>query len=183
MKGTITKRGNTYSYKEEIGKNSVTGKRMQKTKGGFERKKDAEKALAKLLMELDEHEMLSQVMTELEIHKKKQMHWKNRLGPTYHNSNMVVTTEMGKHQDPRNLLRVMKRICDNAEVKRVRFHDLRHTHASILFSKGIDSVRVATRLGHANPKITFLTLAHLLPNTQDEVAEIFEEELNWTCEQ
>lgn len=76
-------------------------------------------------------------------------------------------------QDPSNLTRVMKRILDSLNVPRIRFHDLRHTHASILISEGVDVVRISDRLGHSNPKITLEYYAHLLPNANDEVAEIF----------
>ncbi|MEX3745524.1 MULTISPECIES: tyrosine-type recombinase/integrase [Lysinibacillus] len=61
---------------------------------------------------------------------------------------------------------------------RIRFHDLRHTHASILISEGVDIVKVAHRLGHANPKITLETYAHLIPNQDNEVADIFHSVLN-----
>ncbi|WP_374967132.1 tyrosine-type recombinase/integrase [Lysinibacillus sp. RS5] len=50
---------------------------------------------------------------------------------------------------------------------------LRHTHASILISKGVDIVKVAHRLGHVNPKNTLETYAHLIPNQENEVADIF----------
>jgi integrase len=81
-------------------------------------------------------------------------------------------------QDPRNILRVMRRLCKSSGVTAIRFHDIRHTHASILISSGVDIVKVSSRLGHANPKITLEIYAHLLPNIQDNVAEIFENELS-----
>ncbi|MBR8644209.1 hypothetical protein KEH51_04950 [[Brevibacterium] frigoritolerans] len=45
-------------------------------------------------------------------------------------------TEIGTFQDPRNVLRVMKRISKAANVTPIRFHDIRHTHASVLISEG-----------------------------------------------
>jgi integrase len=45
-------------------------------------------------------------------------------------------------------------------------------------SLGANEVKVSSRLGHANPKITLEIYAHLLPNIQDNVAEIFENELS-----
>ncbi|MFS3929480.1 tyrosine-type recombinase/integrase [Priestia flexa] len=65
----------------------------------------------------------------------------------------------------------------------MRFHDLRHTHASILLSEGVDVVRVSARLGHANPKITLETYAHLIPNADNEVADIFHKAFEQSCEQ
>ena len=46
----------------------------------------------------------------------------------------------------------MKRLMTAANVTPIRFHDFRHTHASILISEGVDIVKVSDRLGHANPK-------------------------------
>ncbi|MGG0412579.1 Arm DNA-binding domain-containing protein [Peribacillus simplex] len=54
MKGTVKKRGNTWSYIVDIGRDPITGKRRQKTKSDFPRQKDAEAALRKILNELDE---------------------------------------------------------------------------------------------------------------------------------
>jgi Phage integrase family len=50
---------------------------------------------------------------------------------------------------------------------------LRHTHASILIAEGVDIVKIAVKLGHANPKITLEVYAHLMPNEDNEVADIF----------
>lgn len=66
----------------------------------------------------------------------------------------------------------------STNASKIRFHELRHTHASILLSSKVDIVKVCARLGHANPKVTLGTYAHLLPEEQDEVADIFEESLN-----
>ncbi len=57
---------------------------------------------------------------------------------------------------------------------KIRFHDLRHTHASILIANNVDVVKVSARLGHANPRITLETYAHLLPDEQHEVADLFD---------
>ncbi|MFC7686656.1 tyrosine-type recombinase/integrase [Ureibacillus sp. GCM10028918] len=62
----------------------------------------------------------------------------------------------------------MKRLVKCAGVSNIRFHDIRHTHASILISAGIDIVKISKRLGHANPKITLEFYAHLLPNSDNE---------------
>jgi integrase len=56
MKGSIRKRGNKYSYTVDIGRDSVTGKRKQKTKSGFKTKKEAQAALAKIINEVESGE-------------------------------------------------------------------------------------------------------------------------------
>ncbi|WP_332844052.1 tyrosine-type recombinase/integrase [Solibacillus palustris] len=79
----------------------------------------------------------------------------------------------GTLQDPRNVVRVMKRLVKSTNVPNIRFHDIRHTHASILISEGVDIVKISKRLGHANPKITLEFYAHLLPNADNDIADIF----------
>lgn len=114
---------------------------------------------------------------ELLKHKKEQDKWKEQLKGAYEDNDFVVCTEFGKHQDPRNVLRVMERLCKEANVPKIRFHDLRHTHASILLTNGVDPVRVANRVGHANAWVTSEVYAHIIPDEPDEIAEIFEDVL------
>jgi integrase len=113
------------------------------------------------------------IIDELLRHKELQEKAKNKLKELYQDEDLVICTETGTTQDPRNVLRVLKRICKAACVKSIRFHDIRHTHASILISEGVDLVKVSARLGHANPKITLETYAHLLPYDYHEIADIF----------
>lgn len=53
MRGSVKKRGNVYQYIVDVGRDPFTGKRKQKTKGSFKRKKDAQAALNKVLNEID----------------------------------------------------------------------------------------------------------------------------------
>lgn len=56
--------------------------------------------------------------------------------------------------------------------KKITFHALRHTHASILLSQGIQLLTVSKRLGHADPTITLQTYAHILKEKEAEENEI-----------
>ena len=51
--------------------------------------------------------------------------------------------------------------------RKIRFHSLRHTHASILLSQGIQVLTVSKRLGHSNPTITMQTYAHVIKELED----------------
>ena len=55
--------------------------------------------------------------------------------------------------------------------KRVTFHALRHTHASILLAKGVQLLTVSRRLGHADPNITLQTYAHILDEMKDSESD------------
>ena len=55
--------------------------------------------------------------------------------------------------------------------QKVRFHDLRHTHATLLLRQGIHPKVVSERLGHSTINITLDTYSHVMPDMQDEAAE------------
>lgn len=63
----------------------------------------------------------------------------------------------------------MDRGCAASGVKRIRIHDLRHTHVSILIDMGFSAVAIADRVGHESTDITF-RYAHLFPNSQENMA-------------
>lgn len=117
------------------------------------------------------------VVNELINYRKQQETWKAQLGELYQDEDFVICTETGTKQDPRNVLRALKRLITSSNVTPIRFHDFRHTHASILISGGVDIVKVSKRLGHANAKITLETYAHLVPNEDNYTAHIFEKTL------
>ena len=56
----------------------------------------------------------------------------------------------------------------------VRLHDLRHTHATLLFKAGVHPKIVSERLGHASIAITLDTYSHVLPGLQEAAAERFD---------
>jgi len=60
----------------------------------------------------------------------------------------------------------------------IRFHDLRHTHASLLIKSGVSIVTVSKRLGHAKVSITMDVYSHLLPGQDESAAEVFGSLLN-----
>ena len=56
---------------------------------------------------------------------------------------------------------------------RIRLHDLRHTHASILLKAGVPVKVVSERLGHANPAFTITVYQHIIPGMLADVATVF----------
>jgi integrase len=65
----------------------------------------------------------------------------------------------------------MTRGSKKAGVKRIRIHDLRHSHASLLIEMGFSPLLIAERLGHEKVETTLQTYSHLYPNKQSEVAD------------
>ena len=68
----------------------------------------------------------------------------------------------------------MERGCAKSGVKRIRVHDLRHSHVSMLIDMGFSAVAIAARVGHESQDITF-RYAHLFPSVQDDMADSLQE--------
>ena len=71
---------------------------------------------------------------------------------------------------------VMQRGIKESGVKRIRVHDLRHSHASMLIELGFSPLEIANRLGHEKVETTLNTYAHLYPNKQTKLAERLDSE-------
>ncbi|MEY2457049.1 MAG: hypothetical protein QOK06_2143, partial [Acidimicrobiaceae bacterium] len=67
------------------------------------------------------------------------------------------------------------RVAHRSGLPRIRFHDLRHTHASLLVAAGVPIKVVSERLGHAHPAFTMHTYQHLLPGMGADAATRFAE--------
>ncbi len=65
----------------------------------------------------------------------------------------------------------MQRGTKDGEVKRIRLHDIRHSHASLLIELGFSPLAIADRLGHEKVETTLNTYSHLFPHKRDEVAD------------
>lgn len=63
-------------------------------------------------------------------------------------------------------------------LKRIRVHDLRHSHVAYLINRGVDPLVIKERLGHKDIKITLNTYGHLYPNQQKKVANLLDEDRN-----
>ena len=64
----------------------------------------------------------------------------------------------------------MKRGCRESGVKRIRIHDLRHSHVAYLIELGFSPVEIAERMGHESISVTF-TYSHLYPSKQKMLAD------------
>ena len=70
----------------------------------------------------------------------------------------------------------MQRGIKESGVKRIRVHDLRHSHASMLIELGFSTLEIANRLGHEKVETTLNTYSHLYPNKQTKLAERLDRE-------
>ncbi len=68
----------------------------------------------------------------------------------------------------------MKKYSGMAGLKKIRVHDLRHSHVALLIEQGVPPLVIAERLGHEDVKVTLGTYGHLYPNKQREVADLLD---------
>lgn len=85
--------------------------------------------------------------------------------------NLVFTTNIGTAIGPRNLIRHFKAKAQEAGLPEIRFHDLRHTAATLLFEQNVHPKVVQEMLGHSTITLTLDTYSHLIPSLQREAAE------------
>lgn len=62
--------------------------------------------------------------------------------------------------------------CEIAEVKKIRIHDFRHSHASLLLSMNVPITVISERLGHSDINMTLNTYSHMIPKDEDKVVNI-----------
>jgi integrase len=86
-------------------------------------------------------------------------------------TDLIFCTRAGGPLNPSNIARVYEAIVKRSDVRRVRFHDLRHTHATWLLKADVPVKVVSERLGHPKISITLDTYAHALPDMQDHAVE------------
>ena len=82
----------------------------------------------------------------------------------------VFTDGDGQPVHPHAVYEAFRRVVHNAGIPTIRFHDLRHTHGSLLIKGGIPVKVVSERLGHANIAFTMQTYQHVLPDMQADAA-------------
>ena len=75
--------------------------------------------------------------------------------------------------DPEKVTHAFTSIVRSINLKGVRLHDLRHTHASLMLQAGVHPKVVSERLGHASVSITLDTYSHVLPGLQEDAADRF----------
>lgn len=102
---------------------------------------------------------------------------KLKLGIEYHDERLIFCHEDGLYFHPTSLGRILNKYIELSGVHKIRFHDLRHTHATLLLELGVNPKVVADRLGHSSVKVTLDTYTHVSLDLQSSVAETFSKRL------
>lgn len=107
----------------------------------------------------------------LRVHRIAQNERRLLLGSAWPENDLVFARSDGSPDDVSNLSRRWVLLCKRAGVSGLRFHDLRHTSATMALARGIHPKVVQERLGHSTIGITLDTYSHVLPSMQEDAAE------------
>ena len=111
----------------------------------------------------------------LREYKAEQQTQRILLGKLPARSDLVFSHFDGKPLDPSVVSHTFAKVLEKAGLPHIRFHDLRHTHATLLLKGGVHPKIVSERLGHANIGITLDIYSHVLPGLQEGAAEHFDD--------
>jgi integrase len=107
----------------------------------------------------------------LKAYRKGQLEQRVKVGSLYENHNVIFSSEKGTPLSPENLVnRSFKPLLKRAELPEIRFHDLRHTCATLLLGRGVHPKIVQELLGHATIAMTLDTYSHYLPPMGDQAS-------------
>lgn len=113
-------------------------------------------------------------VARLRRHQTRQKAVWLEVGPAYADRNLVFATVNGTPIHPNTLARAFGRLITKAAVPRIRFHDLRHTSATVLLARGEHPKVVQERLGHASIRETLDRYSHVSKDMQQRAAAHFD---------
>ncbi|MDM5188577.1 site-specific integrase [Bacillus sp. DX4.1] len=115
------------------------------------------------------------LVEELKSHCKFVEYEKEKAGDKYTDLDLVLPSKYGKPLDSRSIRRSFYNVTEKLELPKIRFHDLRHTHATLLIQQNVNVKLISERLGHSDIGTTLNTYSHVLPDMQRSVAEKLDE--------
>ena len=99
---------------------------------------------------------------------------KAAIGDAWKNNDLIIDCGDGGPLNPDTLSSSWRRFLRDRKLPHLRFHDLRHSHATLMLLEGVHPKVVSERLGHASIAITLDLYTHVLPSMQQEAAQAFD---------
>jgi integrase len=115
------------------------------------------------------------VLRVMQQHKARLTIHKAVAGDRWGEHDLIFPNRVGNPGDPSNLRKDFLTLLVKAGLPIIRFHDLRHTAASLMLNNGIPTIVVSKRLGHAKPSTTLDIYGHLYHEKQEEAARLMDE--------
>ena len=117
--------------------------------------------------------MSATVVDELKAHRLRQAQDLLKIGVRLTDDHFVAALEDGSMMQPTFITHEWGRLINATALPRVRFHDLRHAHATHLLASGVHPKVASERLGHSKVGITLDLYSHVMPGMQeDAVAKV-----------
>ena len=123
--------------------------------------------------------LTSKAIEVLKRRLERQLEEIDRVGSLWSENGLIFASETGDPLDKRAVTALKsKPLLKRAGLPEIRFHDLRHTCATLLLTRNVNPKIVSEMLGHATIVITLDTYSHVLPNMRDAAAAAMEEALS-----
>ena len=110
----------------------------------------------------------------LKDHKKKQELLISSTGEKWCDLDLVFPSGVGTPMSASNIRCDFRKLIKASRLSKIRFHDLRHTAASLMLNHGTPVLIVSKILGHSKPSITIDVYGHLIPSRQEEAAQLMD---------
>lgn len=110
----------------------------------------------------------------LQEYKKWQDSYIKCMGKKWKGTNRIFTSKFGSHMNPNTCYRIFSSILKKYGLEHIRFHDIRHTTASLLISEGVNLKAVSERLGHSSTNITSDIYTHIFESDRIRSANAFD---------
>lgn len=117
----------------------------------------------------------------LREHRHQQRAWRMKAGPAWQGDryDAVFSDELGFPLHYARVVWQFKRLLAKAGLPSIRFHDLRHTCATLALAQGVNPKIVSEMLGHSSVSITLDIYSHVLPHMQEDAARAIGDTLRW----
>ncbi|WP_405525504.1 site-specific integrase [Streptomyces canus] len=117
-------------------------------------------------------------LQSLKLHQEEQQQERDTAGAIWQDNGYVFTTPQGRAIDPTNLTRTFITLLRKAGLRRIRFHDLRHSTATLLLEQGVELVVIKELLGHAHIGVTATVYAHVRLRLQRDAIDLLDHALH-----
>ncbi len=114
-------------------------------------------------------------IAQLKEHRQRQNLERIVAGDSWQENDLIFPTPIGTPKNQSNLYREFTQFLAVVGLPRIRFHDLRHSAATIMLNHGVPPIIVSKRLGHYKVSMTLDIYGHLIPEMQEEAAELIDE--------
>lgn len=158
----------------DMKKNLVSVKQVLiRVKGGFKFQEPKTKKSKRTIQVSD------RVIKALKQWKKEQNIEKAAFPGEYNEQNLILCSIMGEPVNPESVSRNFKKDLEAAKMPDIRFHDLRHCHASMLLEQGIDLKTISDRLGHSTITMTADIYSHITDKLQAKAVKSLDNALKY----